>query len=140
MRVFKIALPLLLLLPACRGERAGDVSEEALIAGGRASFQAYCASCHGRDGKGGGPVADKLTVRPADLTKLSSRHDGEFPRDYVLRMIDGREDVQAHGSRAMPVWGKIWRSDSHDRQAEIEAERILNELVHYIESIQETTS
>ena len=129
---------LLLLLPACRGERADRASEEALVSGGRASFQAYCASCHGRDGKGNGPVAGQLAVRPADLTRLTVRH-GEFPREYVVATIDGRDTLAAHGSRTMPVWGRVWRSDSHDRQQEIEAERVLNELVHYLQSIQVTS-
>jgi hypothetical protein len=37
----------------------------------------------------------------------------------------------------MPVWGKIWRPDPSDPGTEAEAERILTELVHYLESIQE---
>jgi mono/diheme cytochrome c family protein len=127
-----------LLAVGCNeGRRAGSVSEDALVAGGRASFQAYCASCHGRDGKGNGPVAANLTVHPADLTGLSARNNGQFPRDYVMQTIDGRAQVQAHGSRTMPVWGKIWRSDPKDPSTEQETERLINELVHYIQSIQE---
>jgi mono/diheme cytochrome c family protein len=132
-----LSLVALLLLPACQRERADRVSEEALVAGGRASFQAYCASCHGRDAKGDGPVASQLSIKPADLTRISIRHDG-FPREYIIQTIDGRAGMEAHGTRTMPVWGKVWRSDSHDREQEIEAERVLNELVHYLESIQET--
>jgi mono/diheme cytochrome c family protein len=138
--VWFVMLALLFLLPACQGERAGEVSEEALVAGGRASFQAYCASCHGRDGKGDGPVADKLTVVPADLTKIAALRDGVFPREYVLQTIDGRAGMQVHGTRTMPVWGQIWRSDASDDNTEVEVERIVNELLHYLESIQTTGS
>lgn len=132
-----VALLSLLVVGGCRGDRAGDVAEATLVAGGRASFQAYCASCHGREGRGNGPVASQLTVQPADLTMIAARRDGRFPRDYVLQTIDGRIELMAHGSRAMPVWGKIWRSDPTDPKAEMEAERVASELIHFLESIQE---
>jgi len=122
----------LVTITACR---TSDHSEAA-VAGGRADFQAYCASCHGRDGKGDGPVADKLKTRPADLTLLTKKFSGVFPSEYVLRTIDGREEIMAHGSRTMPVWGKIWRNEN-DPQSEVETQRILTELLSYIESIQQ---
>ena len=37
-------------------------------------FQHFCASCHGVDAKGGGPMAPVLLVQPADLTTLSARY------------------------------------------------------------------
>ena len=37
---------------------------------GRDLFESYCATCHGRDGKGAGPVAGALKTPPADLTAL----------------------------------------------------------------------
>jgi mono/diheme cytochrome c family protein len=134
-----LTIILLILLSACRGERVGDVAEEALVSGGRASFQAYCASCHGHDGEGDGPVAAKMTAPPTNLTTLAQRHGGEFPRDYVEQTIDGRAGLEAHGTTAMPVWGRVWRANPSDPQSEVEAERILNELIHYIESIQTTS-
>jgi mono/diheme cytochrome c family protein len=122
----------LLIISAC--SKSDD--NEAAIAGGRADFQAYCASCHGREAKGNGPVADKLKSRPADLTILSKKFDGVFPAEYVLRTIDGRQEIMAHGSRTMPVWGKIWRSEN-DPESEAETQRILTELLAYLESIQQ---
>ncbi|HLE57288.1 MAG TPA: cytochrome c [Rhodothermia bacterium] len=122
----------LVLVSACRNSS----NTEAQIAGGRADFQAYCASCHGREAKGNGPVAEKLQTKPPDLTLLSRRFDGEFPTEYVLRTIDGRESLAAHGSRTMPVWGRIWRNEG-DPGAEAEAQRILNELLQYLRSIQQ---
>lgn len=122
----------LLLVAACRDSG----SNEAAISGGRADFQAYCASCHGREAKGNGPVAEKLQTRPPDLTLLSKKFDGEFPTEYVLRTIDGREQLAAHGSRTMPVWGRIWRTEN-DPGSEAEAQRILNELLQYLRSIQQ---
>ena len=122
----------LALVSACRNSN----NTEAQIAGGRADFQAYCASCHGREAKGNGPVAEKLQTRPPDLTLLSRKFDGEFPTEYVLRTIDGRESLTAHGSRTMPVWGRIWRNEG-DPGTEAEAQRILNELLQYLRSIQQ---
>jgi hypothetical protein len=99
------------------------------------NFTAYCAPCHGHDGRGRGPVAEALTTQPSDLTKLAARNRGVFPtrgvRDYLTH---GSETVQAHGSRTMPVWGPTFRAfDSSDKAVAL---RIAN-LVTYLESIQQ---
>ena len=65
--------------------------ETEVIAGGELEFHRSCASCHGREGKGTGPMAKFLTMKPADLTKLSKRNGGTFPFWQVYRTIDGRE-------------------------------------------------
>jgi mono/diheme cytochrome c family protein len=102
---------------------------------GAASFDLYCASCHGRAGTGDGPVASSLRSRPADLTQLSRRHDGVFPRADVRAYIDGRNrPPAAHGSSDMPVWGPIFHAlDVSDPRAEVR----LDNLVAFIESIQQ---
>ncbi|MGJ0508630.1 MAG: c-type cytochrome [Methylocystis sp.] len=69
-------------------------------------YKTFCASCHGEDAKGKGPVASQLTVAPADLTQLAKKNGGAFPQDAVAEKIDGRQEVAAHGSRDMPVWGR----------------------------------
>jgi mono/diheme cytochrome c family protein len=68
-------------------------------------YRRACASCHGIDARGGGPVAAALRVAPPDLTRLAESHGGSFPRRYVLDVIAGREASRAHGTREMPVWG-----------------------------------
>ena len=40
---------------------------------GKAEFQSSCASCHGTDGKGNGPVSEQLKVPPPDLTILAKK-------------------------------------------------------------------
>jgi mono/diheme cytochrome c family protein len=105
---------------------------------GRDNFRAYCASCHGASGKGDGPVTAELLTPPADLTALSRRNDGQFPRARVTGYVEGTgRELPAHGPTAMPVWGPIFRafdpSDARVRQ------RIEN-LVTYIESIQAPTT
>jgi len=72
----------------------------------RRDYQKYCASCHGPEGRGDGPVAQAMKAMPADLTLLSMNNDGKYPYDKVREIIDGRADVKAHGPRAMPVWGE----------------------------------
>ena len=106
---------------------------------GRTTFRSYCASCHGSDASGNGSVAQYLSVPPADLTRITDRYD-VFPVEQVRAMIDGRENVRAHGSREMPVWGSIFRDplvpspveeDPDDRAA-----RMIDELVAYLQTIQ----
>jgi mono/diheme cytochrome c family protein len=94
--------------------RLGAAAAFAVVAGGawaqepdlgRAEFLSSCAPCHGRDGKGEGPMAHALKQRPADLTVLARNNNGVFPFDRVYRVIDGREEISGHGSRDMPIWG-----------------------------------
>jgi mono/diheme cytochrome c family protein len=74
---------------------------------GRREYLNKCAACHGASARGDGGVAGALRVPPTDLTTLSKRNGGVFPHDRVYRVIDGRESVQAHGTRDMPVWGNV---------------------------------
>jgi mono/diheme cytochrome c family protein len=102
---------------------------------GRDLFEFYCATCHGRDGKGSGPAAAALKTPPPDLTRLARRNAGTFPRQRVEAFVTNGGDVltPAHGSSAMPVWGPVFRSlDSSDTMVKI---RIAN-VVEYIESMQ----
>ena len=81
-------------------------------------FRHYCATCHGRDGKGKGPAAEALKVTPPDLTTLARRRNGVFPAADVEAMIAGTKPVAAHGSGEMPVWGPIFRAlDPSDARA-----------------------
>jgi mono/diheme cytochrome c family protein len=77
---------------------------------GDALYKEYCATCHGMNGKGGGPAAAALKVPVPDLTKVSARNGGQFPKIKVMRVIRGQDVVAAHGSTEMPVWGPIFRS------------------------------
>jgi mono/diheme cytochrome c family protein len=77
-------------------------------------FQSYCAVCHGKDGTGNGPAAKALTKAPADLTRIAARNGGAFPEVRVKRYIEGLDEVPAHGSRDMPMWGDLFRSLSRD--------------------------
>ena len=64
----------------------------------------FCAACHGASGRGDGPAAASLPVKPADLTTLSDRNGGRFPMTRVLSTIDGYTRVQ-EGAHVMPEFG-----------------------------------
>ncbi len=48
------------------------VAPVALAAGPSDTFQSKCAACHGKDGKGSSPMAQKLGVKDLTATKLSA--------------------------------------------------------------------
>jgi len=77
---------------------------------GRVLYTRYCSSCHGLDGDGHGPVASVLSRPPTDLRRLGDRFGQPLDADRLARWIDGREDVAAHGTREMPVWGERFRA------------------------------
>ena len=60
-------------------DREPVLRDAAAVAAGAELYAANCASCHGREGKGKGPMAQTLKVKPPDLTKLSKRNGGTFP-------------------------------------------------------------
>src|SRR5690625_5478595 len=90
----------------------GAFTEVITVERGHAAFITSCASCHNEDGRGGGPVAEFLTIPVPDLTLLANEYDGHFPEELVFNTIDGRRNVPAHGSREMPVWGNIDRKST----------------------------
>ena len=102
-------------------------------ASGKEMFVAYCASCHGLDGKGNGPAAPALKNQPGDLTLLAQKNGGNFP---TMRVMSSIRDVtqNVHGSKDMPVWGPVFRALSKGDQAQVQL-RITN-LTHYVESMQ----
>jgi mono/diheme cytochrome c family protein len=109
---------------------------------GERDFRTYCAACHGISGVGDGTIAEFLTIAAPDLTKLTKMNYGQFPRDRVIHVIDGRSDVKVHGTRDMPVWGDLFDveaiSPDTDRTArEIIVRERIESLVNYVETLQE---
>jgi mono/diheme cytochrome c family protein len=101
---------------------------------GPALYTAYCTVCHGKDGKGGGPMAKSLKVAPADLTRIVTRNGGRFPMARIQRIISGEEPLPAgHGSREMPLWGPIFSQIAWDQ--DLGRVRVDN-LARYIEGMQ----
>lgn len=73
---------------------------------GKAEFQSSCASCHGVDARGGGPISGQLRTPPPDLSILAKNNNGVFPTDAIYDAIYGSRSIAAHGPREMPVWGE----------------------------------
>ena len=96
-------------------------------------YAEYCAVCHGKDGKGGGPAAAALKKEPADLTQLARKNGGKLDELRVMDVITGSDVVAAHGSRDMPTWGTVFASMSNNEG--IRRIRI-NMLVKHIETLQ----
>jgi mono/diheme cytochrome c family protein len=70
----------------------------------------YCATCHGLEAAGPGPMAPALVVQPANLPALRRENGGTFPLLRVVRRIDGRDPLISHGS-AMPIYGEFFEGD-----------------------------
>lgn len=111
---------------------------------GKEEFIRSCAACHGERGKGDGPVAELLLVKPPDLTTVSQRHGGEFPAAWVYRVVDGRNEMRPHGSMEMPIWGDRYRAEALQNLTlplSVGADAIVHgrilSLVFYLELIQE---
>ena len=104
---------------------------------GQETFDRFCASCHGADGRGDGPVAAGIPITVPDLTTLKRRQGDRFPEETLRKIIDGRNVVIYHGTRYMPVWGyEFWVEEGADKAAEENVEIIIRNLIDHIESIQ----
>lgn len=132
MKRIEIALALLALaLPAAAQQARHDSSEASM---GQIIYSRYCAACHGREGRGDGPVAPGLVRKPIDLTALEAKNGGKFPYEKVARAIDGRETNRAHGTPDMPVWGEVFgKTTGTDSPTVADA---VKRITHYVWSIQ----
>lgn len=110
------------------------------VLSGKTDYLVHCASCHGADGTGHGPVAELLKQPPTDLTRLSERSGGRFPDRHAFEVIDGSAVIKAHGTREMPVWGDVFSiqaTDAFNRpQTEREVRERIDRLIGYLKSIQ----
>ena len=108
---------------------------------GRQLYLRYCSACHGPEAKGDGVAGSLMHPHPADLTRLASRYGGEYPVEQVVRTIDGREVLRAHGEPAMPVWGEVLSDElgSKDKQRPAIERRVqgrIFSIAEYLRTIQ----
>ncbi|MDP3251694.1 MAG: cytochrome c [Hydrogenophaga sp.] len=107
----------------------GAVSaQQAMFDPGKQEFANNCASCHGTDGKGNGPMGELLRKSPPDLTQLAKKNQGVLPINRLYAVIDG-VGVPSHGSRDMPVWGREYRIDDAQQLREARGQYDSAELV-----------
>lgn len=85
---------------------------------GQREFVSNCASCHGADARGRGPIVEWLTKSPPDLTTLARANGGVFPIARVFESIEGAS-VAPHGPRDMPVWGQVYRVEAAEYWGEL---------------------
>lgn len=110
---------------------------------GKQSYEIQCSICHGLDAKGNGFYTASLKVPPPDLTSLSRKNAGVFPVDRIAKVIDGRTQITAHGSRDMPIWGKRWAVNAaehyvdapYDEEAYIRSQAL--SIIDYLNRIQQ---
>ncbi|WP_370455404.1 cytochrome c [Tateyamaria sp. syn59] len=107
---------------------------------GATLYQRHCATCHGVNADGNGPMRPALLLQPPSLTDLATRNDGTFPISRVVSRIDGRDPLVSHGS-PMPVYGWYFEGEDTALKAEtgqpILTSKPIVDLMAYLESIQE---
>jgi mono/diheme cytochrome c family protein len=153
----KAAAKWLMVASVIIGLNASGWGEE--LDAGKAEYLSSCATCHGSDGNGKGPLSSKLKAKPADLTTLAKKNNGVFPLSAVYEAIDGRNAVESHGTREMPIWGcrhtpspispaktskrKVYKLDRYESHLDLAcdpediiANRILS-VIEYLRRIQE---
>ena len=119
---------------------------------GKSEFLSSCASCHGTDGKGKGPVSEQLKVPPSDLTMLAKNNNGLFPTNAVYETIDGSKTIAAHGTREMPIWGErfnpiinlphyvdpsYWKMAGPEQSPEVVVRKRILAVIDYLSRIQQ---
>lgn len=93
-----LTTPLAALLSVASPALAQDAEVGELL------FQRHCATCHGLEARGDGPMSGVMVIKPTNLTELAIGNDGNFPLERVVKRIDGRDPLVSHGS-PMPVYG-----------------------------------
>ena len=104
-------------------------------------FRLYCSNCHGEGGRGDGPKTFGLSGPAPDLTRLSERNGGVFPRGRLQAIIDGREVLKNHGDREMPVWGVWFKMEAEEGLGGAEGDegtvqRRITALIDFLETLQ----
>lgn len=79
------------------------------VAAGKAKYDMFCASCHGPEGKGEGPVGASLNPKPRDFTegnfKFDTNNDGKTGTDTDLANVIKNGAAAYGGSAMMAPWG-----------------------------------
>lgn len=87
-----------------------EIAPERLNEGHRL-YRNYCASCHGLDGRGGGPAAQQLRVAPRDFSSAELTRKST-PGAALPTHEDLREAIRAGApERGMPGWEGLRTED-----------------------------
>lgn len=105
---------------------------------GQEEYMAYCAGCHGQDGRGKGRSSAYCTVPPADLTQFAQRNHGIYPAERVCDVLRRGTGHPPRGQGYMPVWEPFLKAMNSDPPGVTEM-RIQN-LAAYIKILQEDST
>jgi mono/diheme cytochrome c family protein len=142
-----VALCLAAAAPAAAEDRPGQAPKPPTLApaapptsavdgvAGAYAFRTHCASCHGADGRGEGPMTANLRFQPPDLTLIARRNGGSFPAERVYRIVDGRNPLKGHGGSDMPIWGDAFKN-ADTGYDEAHAKTRVQSVVDYLKTIQ----
>ncbi len=109
---------------------------------GKTLYQQHCASCHGAEGGGDGPVAVYIEPKPTDLRTLAAANGGTYPFGKVWDSIASGSQ-SAHGTSMMPVWGTVFMEESLPKEVHpgVSAKHLVEArmigLTYFIQSIQQ---
>jgi mono/diheme cytochrome c family protein len=127
-----VLLPFLYLREPVRQRAAADKELTESVRLGRATFEEFCARCHGPEAEGGtvpryvtpGVKGAKPTDVPApDLREIHSRHPDEDPGAVAWEAIQ-----KGRPPSPMPTWGLRYGGPMNDQQ--------ITDIVNYLLSIQ----
>jgi cytochrome c len=99
-------------------------ADEASIASGKEIYSTYCVPCHGKDGKGTGQRAARLTTTPANFTSDSFQKQSDGALLYKIYS----------GHRDMPGFNKKIPGNKDAMEGGFGKTRMPGDLVNYVRS------
>ena len=114
-RLFTVAAILVGAIPMAHAQKSDLAAQN--FDRGKYEYEAHCAVCHGMSGIGDGSFAQLFragTLMP-NLTEFSKKNNGVFPFKRIYETIDGTQNVEAHGTKLMPVWGPRYKFEAGRR-------------------------
>jgi mono/diheme cytochrome c family protein len=127
-----ILLPFLYLREPVRQRAAADKELTESVRLGKATFEEFCARCHGPEAEGGTVKryvtpgvkdAKPADVQAPDLREIHSRHPDEDPGAVAWEAIQ-----KGRPPSPMPTWGLRYGGPMNDQQ--------ITDIVNYLLSIQ----
>jgi mono/diheme cytochrome c family protein len=131
---FRAGIPAALTVCAFAAWAVAQEAGQPRVAGSTV-YKTYCAVCHGSSGTGDGPLSASLRIKPPDLTQLARKNEGKFPKELVLRIVDGRNPVKGHGGQDMPVWGDAFKQ-SREGYSEAVVKEKVEAVVEHVQTLQ----
>ena len=118
-----ITIALIFFTFGCQQTSEQDIDQRVRVAAGKASYTAYCAGCHGREGKGDGPITKM--VKNQSMGDLSDKEAmSQFSDEDLYKVI-------AEGGEAI---GKAKLMPAHKDKL---GESGIQAIIAYIKTFQE---